>query len=245
MSIDTSTVQVVDGVLFEFHHVRVKSPAGIRLRDESCSIPDHGVTVIAGPSGSGKSSLLRLCNRLDVPPAGGVNYRGGDLADFDPLELRRQVGMVFQRPVALPGTVLDNLRQAAPEVADDEAEQVLGHVGLGGMSGRDARELSGGEAQRMGIARTLLTEPNIVLFDEPTSSLDPGASVSIEAIAVDLANAGTPSVWVTHDLNQMQRLAHHLIVVIDGAIAQEGDLDDVLTQPIPEVEQFLAGEQRW
>jgi ABC-type transporter Mla maintaining outer membrane lipid asymmetry ATPase subunit MlaF len=141
--------------------------------------------------------------------------------------------------------VLDNLREAAPDITDGGAEQALERVGLGGTACRDARELSGGEAQRMGIARTLLTEPEIVLFDEPTSSLDPGASMSIEAIALDLATAGTPSVWVTHDLDQMQRLAHHLIVVIDGTIAQEGNLDDVLDQPIPEVQQFLAGTQRW
>jgi putative ABC transport system ATP-binding protein len=235
----------MDGVLFEFHHVRLETTAGVRLHDITCVIPDHGVTVIAGPSGSGKSSLLRLCNRLDVPSSGEIRYRGADLSSVDPLELRREVGIVFQGPVALPGTVADNLREAAPDLSDGDLERMLKHVGLAGMGARDARELSGGEAQRMGIARTLLTDPQVVLFDEPTSSLDPGASMSIEALAVDLAERGTPSVWVTHDLDQMKRLAHHVLVVIDGAVAQEGDLGELLAAPLPEVKRFLSGEERW
>lgn len=235
----------MDGVLFELSRVRLEGAHGGRLRGVSCTVPDHGITVVAGPSGSGKSSLLRLCNRLEVPSSGRILYRGEDLEAVDPLRLRRDVGMVFQHPVALPGTVASNLREASPGIDDAAVSRVLGRVGLAGMEDRDAEELSGGEVQRMGIARTLLTDPRVVLFDEPTSSLDPGASTSIEALAVDLADEGTPSVWVTHDLAQMERLAHHLIVVIDGAVAQEGDMVDVVAEPIPEVARFLAGEERW
>lgn len=235
----------MEGVLFELRDVRLEGSGGHRLRGVSCTVPDHGITVVAGPSGSGKSSLLRLCNRLEVPTGGQILYRGRDLSSIDPLRLRREVGMVFQRPVALPGTVADNLREARPELTEDDIAAVLARVGLGGMEDRDASDLSGGEVQRMGIARTMLTDPDVVLFDEPTSSLDPGASASIEALAIELADSGTPSVWVTHDLAQMERLAHHLVVMIDGVVAQEGDLADVMADPIPEVERFLAGEERW
>jgi putative ABC transport system ATP-binding protein len=239
------TVRIVDGVLFEFREVGLAVAGQVRLRDLNCIIPDHGVTVVAGPSGSGKSTLLRLCNRLEVPSAGTVTYRGRDLAAADPLHLRREVGMVFQRPVPLPGTVADNLRAARPDASDDEVTAMLRRVGLAGEAGRDARDLSGGEAQRMCLARTLLTGPSTVLFDEPTSALDPGASSSIESMALDLADRGVPSVWVTHDLDQMRRLAHHLIVLVDGTVAQQGDLDQVLAAPRPSVERFLLGEQRW
>lgn len=232
-------------MLFEFRGVGLTTDGTARLREVTCIIPDHGVTVIAGPSGSGKSSLLRLCNRLEVPSVGTVTYRGRELAAADPLVLRREVGMVFQRPVALPGTVADNLREARLDASASEVAALLERVGLAGTEERDARDLSGGEAQRMCLARTLLTGPRTVLFDEPTSSLDPGASSSIEGLALDLAAGGVPSVWVTHDLEQMRRLAHHLIVLIGGEVAQEGDLDRVLAAPAPAVERFLAGEQRW
>src|SRR5690606_5290690 len=159
-----------------------------------------------GPSGSGKTTLLRLCNRLEVPTKGTIRYRGRDLDEVDPLELRREVGMVFQRPVALPGTVADNLRAGAPHATDAEVDGALERVGLVGTARRRASDLSGGEAQRMSIARTLMCGPGFVLFDEPTSSLDPAAVTGIEQIALDLAAEGTPSAWVTHDLDQVRRL---------------------------------------
>lgn len=96
----------------------------------------------------------------------------------------------------------------------------------------------------MALARALLNEPGYVLFDEPTSSLDPAAAYGIEDLAVDLADGGTPSTWVTHDLAQMKRLAHHVIIVIGGAVAQQGDLGEVLAGPSSEVEQFLRGDRQ-
>lgn len=232
----------MDGALFEFERVAVVKDDVHLLRDATCTIPDHRVTVIVGPSGSGKSTLLRLCNRLEKPTSGTIRYAGGDLSAVDPLSLRRQVGMVFQRPIALPGTVADNLRVGEPDATDVVIEDTLERVGLPGMSDRDASALSGGEAQRMCLARTLVAGPRFVLFDEPTSSLDPHAVSGIEALALELADQGTPSAWVTHDLAQMRRLAHHLIVVIEGTVVQQGDLAAVLAAPEPSVTRFLAGE---
>jgi putative ABC transport system ATP-binding protein len=106
---------------------------------------------------------------------------------------------------------------------------------------RPADDLSGGEAQRMCVARTLLTRPRAVLFDEPTSSLDAASARAVEALATGLASAGTPVLWVTHELDQAQRLADHVMVVIDGRVAQAGDREAVLGHPTPAVRRFLAG----
>jgi putative ABC transport system ATP-binding protein len=197
---------------------------------------------MVGPSGSGKSTLLRLCNRLAVPDAGVVRFRGDDLASLDPLHLRRRVGMVFQRPTPFAGTVLENLQVAEPALDDAAAAVALERVGLdGGLVDRDARELSGGESQRVCLARTLVTSPEVVLMDEVTASVDPSATRALEDLATGLARAGVPVLWVTHDLAQMRRLADHVLVVIDGEIAHAGDEGALEAEASDAVRQFLAG----
>lgn len=231
----------MDGRLFGFGDVVVEK-SGRRVLDRLTGfIPDHQITVIAGPSGSGKSTMLRLCNRLDAPSEGAVSFMGVPLDELDVLEHRRHVGMVFQRPTPLPGTVADNLRTGRSAATHDEIEVGLARVGLAGFGARQADALSGGEAQRMCLARTLLTEPRFVLFDEPTSALDAASTTVIEELALQLADDGIPSAWVTHDMAQLRRLAHHAVIVIDGQIAQQGDVHEVLGQPEPAVDRFLTG----
>ncbi len=215
-----------------------------RLDGASGLVPADGVTVMVGPSGSGKSTLLRLCNRLDVPDRGRVRFRGDDVATLDPLVLRRRVGMVFQRPTPFPGTVLDNIRVADAEATGELAAAVIDRVGLGSaFLGRDARQLSGGEAQRVCLARTLATRPEAVLLDEVTSSVDPAARRGLEELARRLAGDGVPVVWVTHDLEQMRRLADHVVVVIAGHVAHCGRVDRLAADAPDRVQRFLAGEQ--
>ena len=207
------------------------------------AIPSGGPIVVAGPSGSGKSSLLRLLNRLDAPSAGSIELDGMDLASIDPMLLRRRVAMVFQRPVVFEGTVLENLREGAADLTEDDARRLLGRVGLdGALLDRPARDLSGGEAQRMALARSLTTDPEVVLFDEPTSSLDPTNAARIEQLARSLQGDGVPVIWVTHDLGQLERLATWVVVVIGGAIAQAGPVADVLGRPTAPVAAFLSGD---
>ena len=123
-------------------------------------IADGGITVVVGPSGAGKSMVLRLLNRLEVPTAGEVRFRGRPVSDLDPLALRRRVGMVFQRPAPFPGTVRDNLHVADPDAGDDALVAALRAARLdAAFLDRSADELSGGEAQRMCLARTLVTRP--------------------------------------------------------------------------------------
>lgn len=227
--------------LFEFEAVTVEREGRTLLDAVSTKLPDGGVTVVAGPSGAGKSTLLRLCNRLEVPTSGRVRHRGDDLAGCDPPALRRRVGTVFQGPTPLPGTVADNLRVGAPGAGDGEVDDALEEVGLAGLAARPAGELSGGEAQRMCLARTLLTRPAVLLFDEPTSALDPASARVVEQLATRLASAGTPIVWVSHDLDHLDRIADHLVVVIGGRVAQAGPYADVVGDPTAAVHRFLAG----
>jgi putative ABC transport system ATP-binding protein len=206
--------------LFELRGVSLVLEGITILDDVDIAIPDSGITVLVGPSGAGKSTLLRLLNRLEVPTAGDVRFRGEPIDAIDPLALRRRVGMVFQRPAPFPGTVRDNLLVADPGGSDDELRAALDAARLdAGFLDRDADELSGGEAQRMCLARTLVTQPEALLMDEPTSSLDPDARGALEQTARRLAARGRPLVWVTHDLEQAGRLADDLVVLITGRIA--------------------------
>ncbi|MCU0307209.1 MAG: phosphate ABC transporter ATP-binding protein [Thermoleophilia bacterium] len=209
--------------LFSLEGVRVTGPAGERVLDGlSAEVPAAGVTVVAGPSGAGKTTLLRLCNRLEAPDAGVVRFRGDDVAGLDPLALRRRVGMVFQRPTPFGGTVRDNLRVADPAADDRACRGVLARAGLPpAFLDRDASTLSGGEAQRMCLARALMAGPEALLMDEPTASLDPAATAGLERLARDLAASGIPVVWVTHDLAQVRRIADRVLVLIGGRRADE------------------------
>jgi putative ABC transport system ATP-binding protein len=192
------------------------------LHGVSVIVRSDAITVLAGPSGAGKSTLLRLGNRLEVPSGGVVRYRDTDISDIDPREVRKRIGMVFQRPVPFAGTVRDNLRVAAPDAEGAALSAVLDRVGLSPeMLDRVADDLSGGEAQRMCIARTLLTDPDVLLMDEPTSALDPENRRGIEQLARDFAAQGLGVVWVTHDLDQVRRIADDVVVLVDGRNATD------------------------
>jgi len=184
-------------------------------------IPAAGITVIAGPSGAGKTTLLRLCNRLDIPDAGVIRYRGQRLDDLDPLVLRRRAGMVFQRPVPFPGSVAANLAEALPGITTGAMTAALDRVALDpGLLGQEARTLSGGELQRMCLARTLVTGPETLLLDEPTSALDAQPKLIFEQTAKDLAAGGITIIWVTHDDAQADRVAHRVYQLRDGRLPE-------------------------
>lgn len=225
--------------LFEFDGVVLPG----RLQGVTGAIPDGGITVVVGASGSGKSSLLRCCNRLEAPTTGTVRFRGRDVATLDPRRHRRHVGMVFQAPVAFPGTVLDNLRVAEPALSREQGAALLERVQLDPtLLDREAGTLSGGEAQRMVLARCLATGPEVLLLDEPTSALDGHASRRLEERARDAAAAGLSLVWVTHDVGQLRRLADHAVVMAGGRWLWSGALDG---GELPgDVVAFLDQEER-
>ena len=205
----------------------------ILIQDATFEVHKGEVLAITGPSGSGKTSLLRLLNRLDEPTSGTVFVDGQDYRNIEPRELRRKLGMVTQRPYLFPGTVADNLRFGPAqrnEILQPEAiEELLAEVGLKDYAGRDVANLSGGEAQRVSVARTLANSPLALLLDEPTSALDEAAKLEVEsAIQKIVRHQELTCVVVTHDLAQALRLAQRALVLERGSIVRAGRLEEVL-----------------
>ena len=188
------------------------------LGDVSLAIPS-GSTALVGPSGSGKSTLLRLLNRLADPDEGSVRFHGTDVRELDPLELRRRVGLVPQLPAPVPGTVADNICFGPRLHGEDvDPEQALRLAGLDpSFAERDASRLSVGEQQRVMLARALALEPEVLLLDEPTASLDSAATRAVEGALRGLH--GLSFVLVTHDRDQAERLAERTIKLEAGRVA--------------------------
>jgi len=188
---------------------------------------------IAGPSGSGKTSLLRLLNRLDEPSSGTVFVEGTDYRNLEPRELRRKLGVVTQRPYLFPGTVSENLQfgpvQRGQTLPPSAIEELLKQVGLRDYAERNVANLSGGEAQRVSIARTLANSPLILLLDEPTSALDETAKLEVESsLQRVVRDHGLTCVMVTHDLAQASRLAERALLLKSGRIVRDGLVSEVL-----------------
>ncbi|HYM06594.1 MAG TPA: ATP-binding cassette domain-containing protein [Terriglobales bacterium] len=205
----------------------------ILLQDVDFELQMGEVLAITGPSGSGKTSLLRLLNRLDEPTSGTVYVEGVDYRRIEPRELRRKLGMVTQRPYLFPGTVADNIRfgpaQRGQTLPPEAIAELLAQVGLEDFAGRDVANLSGGEAQRVSVARTLANAPLALLLDEPTSALDEAAKLEVEsAIQKVVRDQGLTCVIVTHEVAQAARLAHRALVLEHGRVARTGPVGEVL-----------------
>lgn len=188
---------------------------------------------LVGASGSGKSSLLRLLNRLDEPTTGTVFLEDQDYRQIPPRQLRRRVGMVTQRPFLFPGDVASNLRfgpsQRGETLADDQIAGLLQRVGLPGFAARNVANLSGGEQQRVSLARALANQPEILLLDEPTSALDEQAKTGVELLIRNLVSAnGYTFVLVTHDRDQARRLCDRVGLIDAGRLVQNGTPAELL-----------------
>ncbi len=199
----------------------------------SISVRRGEVVAITGPSGSGKSSFLRLLNRLDEPTAGTVYLDGRDYRHIPPRELRRRVGMVMQSPNLFPGTVAENINfgpaQRGESIPRDQLDRLLQRVGLEGYADRETRTLSGGEAQRVSLARTLANRPDVLLLDEPTSSLDQAAEEEVEDLLRQIFGAeNLTCLIVTHDLDQAVRLASRAILLKEGRLVADGPAKEVI-----------------
>ena len=189
----------------------------------TASVVPGRCTALAGPSGAGKSTLLRLLDRLEEPSSGSVLLHGRPLPSYDVLEVRRRVGLVQQAPVLLGETVLADLRTGRPALTEAEARDLLGRVGLADQAlDRATASLSGGEAQRLCLARALAVGPEVLLLDEPTSALDAVAAMSVERVVRSLVSEGLTAVLVSHDLRQARRLADDVIVLRAGRVDEVG-----------------------
>lgn len=200
-----------------------------KLLDEVCATFEPGVvTAIVGPSGAGKTRLLRCLNRLDEPTSGRVLVDGVDHRTIDPRQLRRRVGMIFQLPAVFAGDVRANLIYGLDDLGDEELVVALDAAALPAhLLAQDASTLSVGQAQRMCIARALLRRPKCLLLDEPTASLDRDATIAIERLVASLAGEDLAVVMVTHDLAQATRIAEHALLLVAGRVVASGPADEV------------------
>ena len=203
------------------------------LSDVSFDVRTRELLGIVGPSGSGKSSLLRLLNRLDEPTSGTVHLDDLDYRQLPPRELRRRVGMVTQRPYLFPGDVASNLRfgpaQRGESVSDADITRLLEQVGLPGFAAQEVSVLSGGEQQRVSLARTLANHPEVLLLDEPTSALDEESKLGIEELIGSLVHEhGLTCVLVTHDRDQARRRCQRVVLLEAGRLVQSGAAVEVL-----------------
>lgn len=193
------------------------------------------VTGVVGPSGSGKSSLLRCFNRLSEPTDGKVTFRGRDIREIPPVQLRRLIGLVGQTPVVFPGDVRSNLVYGLDDPVyglDDPGRtgllEVLDRVALpAGFLTRRSDELSVGEAQRVCIARALIRDPEILLLDEPTSALDRYSLQAVESLITALPGEALTVVVVTHDLALAGRICSTAKLLVDGEMRSEGSIDQI------------------
>ena len=208
------------------------------------------VNVILGPNGAGKSTLLRLLGLLDRPGSGEITYDGRRLSAMGNGErtaLRRRCGFVFQAPLLLAASVEANLRFGARlrslAVDDQAVRRVLEATGLAGKEKQEARLLSGGEKQRLQLARVMLLDPDLFLLDEPTANLDPLSVKNIEAAIARLAREGRTVILATHNLTQARLLAGRIVFLQAGRLVQSGPAAEVLSRPLSlDIAEFSAAE---
>jgi tungstate transport system ATP-binding protein len=218
--------------------------AGVSILEQiSLSLDAGQPTVLVGPNGAGKTTLLRLCMGLMRPSSGHIAFGGRRDA---PSERR---AIVFQRPVMLRRSAMGNLRYALAAagvpraVRRDRADALLTMVGLSDRAERPARKLSGGEQQRLALARALAKDPQVLLLDEPTASLDPAATKAVEDLIRDIAGRGNKVVMATHDLGEARRLAGEIVLMHRGRVVETGDPATFFSAPkTAEAARFIAGE---
>jgi tungstate transport system ATP-binding protein len=211
----------------------------------SARIATKGITALVGPNGAGKSVTLRLIDGLLIPDGGTIRF--GDRA---PSSIRR--AFVFQRPALVRASVAANVALALAStrlrssVVRERVRSALERVGLSDRAGDPARKLSGGEQQRLAFARAWVSEPELLLLDEPTANLDPGATEAIEALIAAIAQAGAKVILVSHNLGQVARLAEEVLVLDRGRAVEHGPASQVLQAPrSPEARSYITGELPW
>lgn len=217
------------------------------LAVDTLQVREGEMLALVGPSGTGKSTLLRLMNFLETPTSGTLHYRAQDVTASAPLELRREVTTVFQRPLLLRGSVADNIAfglrlRSAP--VNGNVAHMLRRVGLENMAAAPARKLSGGEMQRVALARALVIEPRVLLLDEPTANLDPyNVSLIEDIVREQNKTRGVTVIVVTHNVFQAKRLAHRVGLLLNGQLVEIAETAAFFDSPQdPRTAAFARGE---
>ena len=229
-----------------------KSFGGLEvLKGVDVEIDKGDVICVIGPSGSGKSTFLRCLNLLETPTSGSILFEGDELTDkkIDLNKHRQKMGMVFQQFNLFPHmTVLDNLtcapimlKKTPKAEAEKKAMELLARVGLADRADAWPNQLSGGQKQRVAIVRALCMEPDVMLFDEPTSAHDPEMVGEVLDVMKELAKSGMTMVVVTHEMGFAREVASRVLFLDDGVIAEEGTPDEIFGAPKGErLQSFLA-----
>ncbi|MDU8912554.1 ATP-binding cassette domain-containing protein [Aestuariicoccus sp. MJ-SS9] len=198
------------------------------LEGVSLDLGPTGCTMILGPNGSGKSLLLKLLHGLMEPTSGRIDWGG-----HAPAQVTARQALVFQKPVLLRRSVAANIDFVLRARGKDGARRdaLLDHVGLAHKAGQPARRLSGGEAQRLALARALATDPEVLFLDEPTASLDPASVLAFERIVTEARARGVRIVFVTHDIGQARRMADDVVFLHRGRVAEHSRAADFFPAP--------------
>ena len=236
----------------EFQSVSKSYPDGTRAVEEfSLLVPSHSTTVFVGSSGCGKTTLLRMVNRMVEPTTGSVLIDDEDVRDRPAVELRRSIGYVMQNGGLLPHvTVVDNiatvpvLRGASRRQARSRARELMEVVGLDpALAGRYPAQLSGGQQQRVGVARGLAADPNVLLMDEPFGAVDPIVRAELQRELLRLQRElGKTIVFVTHDIDEAFLLGDRVVILDHGArIVQQGTPDEIVAEPADDFVRAFIG----
>lgn len=219
--------------------------SNVVLRDVSLTVAEGTVTAMIGPSGAGKSTVLRCMNLLEKPDSGEINIdghiinAGKKISPKNLAELRRSAGMVFQHFNLFPHmTVLKNISLPQERVlgrsreeANTKSMELLRRMGLAEKADHYPSRCSGGQQQRIAIARALALGPRVMLFDEPTSALDPEVGVEVLEVMKELASEGMTMVVVTHEMSFAANVSNELVVMADGGIIEKGDPRQIMSDP--------------
>ncbi|GEM03618.1 putative ABC transporter ATP-binding protein YjkB [Halolactibacillus miurensis] len=236
----TQTALTLDHVSFHIDDVAI-------IKDISGTIEAGKITAFVGPSGAGKSTLFRLINQLKTHTKGTITFNNEDVKTIHPMILRKNIGIVLQEGVMTPGTVYDNLalpRQLQNDtLSEDDALSFLLKVGLEErFLHKKAKELSGGQKQKVSIARTLVNQPEVLLMDEITSSLDQVSTQAIETLIKQLNKEDHQTIlWITHNIDQAKRLSDNTWVLIDGKCRYQGPTNQLDEATDQRVIDFLEG----
>jgi putative ABC transport system ATP-binding protein len=238
--------------LFALREITLERGGRQVLRNLTLDLPRLPITGIIGPSGAGKTSLIRMLNRLDDPTSGVIRLLDQPLTGYAVRTLRRRVAFVFQSAAMFSGTVADNLRVAvelggAPAGAEAPGmATMLRDVGLGPeYAAREAAELSVGEQQRVSLGRALMTRPEVLLLDEPTSALDPETALRLLATVARLAREQHVCViMVTHRLSEARQFTNHSVMLEAGSVVECGPTEELFAQAKTErARAYLASER--
>ena len=219
------------------------------LSDVTVDFMGGCVQMIIGPSGGGKTTLLRLINKLDTPDRGQIFYKETDLATIPSRQLRKEIGMVFQTSALFRGTIFDNIsfgpRLFNKDISQHITDNLLKIVGLGNIApDRDVDTLSLGQQQRVAFARALANEPRVLLLDEPTSALDPSAANNLlELVQKINQDLGLSIIMVTHIMEQAKRIADMICFLVEGHVIECSEATSFFNKPKTELAQkFIQGE---